>query len=480
MAKDEDFYTNKIQKVFNYILNDNSSRFNKEKKIAMGSILGAFLGDSIGSYYEFQKFPEPSDRIILKEESPIFGILPGQVTDDSELALASSFGILDSNGNFNLNKVAFHNAVWTTTQPFDAGNTMRSSLSTINDKPIYQKLNGNYFNYLNKCDVSHDIAMYFPNIYSENIVKKALEKNFNSLSNGFLMRKTPISILSMKLVKHERVELNQDHISDLETFERLHKAECSLTHSNPLALDITVVYGLLVTRLIYIKNHYESLNHKEVIENALNYLNGYVEGLVKRDLNNFFDTYKTGKVIPESDYFKSFKYKYDFLNDLIYQIKEGKSNIIKFSDFNTKSFGYFALALYTVFYYLHKLKNGNFNSFSLYNIMKEIIVLGGDTDTNSCICGGVLGIIFGPSNLIQRDLLNVLLNCNVINSKRKRPIIYSPGFALFFIYAFYKMRERDHDNKKDFLFNDSPKPISAAIFSLLFTIDKIEEIEFDI
>ncbi|MFM7852863.1 MAG: hypothetical protein ACKO96_13335, partial [Flammeovirgaceae bacterium] len=126
-----------------------------------------------------------------------------------------------------------------------------------------------------------------------------------------------------------------------------------------------------------------------------------------------------------------------------------------------------------MFYYLHKLKNGDLNSLSLYNIIKEIIVLGGDTDTNSCICGGVLGIIFGPLNLIQRDLLNVLLNCNVINSKRRRPIIYSPGFSLFFIYTLYKMRERDFENKRDFLFNDSPRPISAAIFSLLLTVDKI-------
>ena len=50
----------------------------------------------------------------------------------------------------------------------------------------------------------------------------AKEKFSNSLSNGALMRVTPLAIWAMD-------------IEDLETHREVIDAECSLTHSNPLA-----------------------------------------------------------------------------------------------------------------------------------------------------------------------------------------------------------------------------------------------------
>lgn len=428
--------------------------------------------------------PEPSDKLIYKFETPRFKSLPGQLTDDGELTLANSFGILDSNGNFNINKFAFHNAMWFVTCPFDCGITIKNALIGINDKSIYEEVNKNYFKWVQDANITVDSAMYFPNIYSNIIVKNAAEKNYHSLSNGFIMKRSTISFLCMKFVKDEKVGLNQDHIKDLSSFEALNKLECSFTHSNPLAHDISVVYSLLITRLIYLKIHYENLSHKEIISNALTYLKGYVDELVKRELNFFYEQFKTGIISPGSESFTNFKSKFDYLNDLIYQINEGKSRKITFSDINsTKLMGYVGNAMFLVFFYLHRLKNGDLKSFSVFNIIKEICSFGGDTDTNACICASVLGILFGPLNLIQRDLLDIMLNCNVNYfriEEHKRPVVYSPGFSLFFIYGFYKMRERDFERKCDLLINKTPEPVTAALFSLILTVENLDDIEFDI
>jgi len=480
VSKNKDFYTQKVQSVFNNLINDTKSTFHKEKRLALASILSAFLGESIGSYYEFEKNPEPSDNLIFKQQTSLWKSLPGQLTDDGELALAGAFGILDSNGSINFNKLAFHNGMWLVSAPFDCGITTKNSLSGIKDMSIYEKANKAFYDWAHTGTLVVDNAMYFPKIFAEIIVKNAFEKNYDSLSNGFLMKKSPICILSMRLVKDEKVELNQDHIKDMSSFETLHKFDASLTHSNPLTLNMSVVYSLLYTRLMYLKTHYENLTHTEIIANALSYMKGYVEGLVKTELNFFFDQYKAGKMTPESLAFKNFKSKYDYLNDLIYQINQGKSNLISFSMFNTSLMGYFALSIFLIFHYLHKLKDGDLKSFSMYNIIKEIITYGGDTDTNTCICTAILGILFDSLDLIKRELLDVLLNCNILNYEKNRPVIYSPGFSVFFLYFYYKMRERDYERKRDFLLNESPQPISAAVFSLMLTVGNLDQIEFDI
>jgi ADP-ribosylglycohydrolase len=474
------FYTSKVQSVFKNLINDNKSRFHKEKRLALASILAAFLGESIGSYYEFQNYPEPSDNLIYKQETPSFGTLPGQLTDDGELALAEAFAILDSNANINFNKLAFHNGIWVISRPFDCGTTTKNSLSGIKDMSIYEKVNKEFYQWAHTGSIVIDNAMYFPKIFAETILKKAFELNYDSLSNGFLMKKSSISILSMRLVKDDKVDLNQDHIKDMSSFETLHKFDTSLTHSNPLTHNVSILYSLLYTRLIYLKIHYDNLTHKEIIVNVLSYMRGYVEGLVKTELNFFFDQYKEGKMTPESVAFKNFKLKYDYLNDLIYQINEGKSNLISFSMINNEVQGYFAISIFLIFHYLHKLKDQDLKSVSMYEIIKEIITFGGDTDTNGAICSAILGILFDPLDLVQRELLDILLNCNVLESKKQRPVIYSPGFSLFFIYFYYKMRERDYERKRDFLLNYGPQPISAAIFSLILTVGNLDDINFDI
>ena len=67
---------------------------------AYGCILGAFIGDSCGSYLEFIEYL-PSDKEMNKcmgmPGGGMFGVGAGQVTDDSEMAMSLMWGLINSN-----------------------------------------------------------------------------------------------------------------------------------------------------------------------------------------------------------------------------------------------------------------------------------------------------------------------------------------------------------------------------------------------
>jgi len=66
-------------------------------KASLGSMLGAFIGDSIGSFREFIQGDCAYDMLEMAMKMPGGGpwrLRPGQVTDDSELAMCQLHGLL--------------------------------------------------------------------------------------------------------------------------------------------------------------------------------------------------------------------------------------------------------------------------------------------------------------------------------------------------------------------------------------------------
>lgn len=49
--------------------------------------------------------------------------MPGQITDDSEMALSLSKGLVESEGKLNLNKICKYYCKWVNSEPFDIGRT---------------------------------------------------------------------------------------------------------------------------------------------------------------------------------------------------------------------------------------------------------------------------------------------------------------------------------------------------------------------
>jgi ADP-ribosylglycohydrolase len=64
---------------------------------AMGCIVGAFCGDAIGAPVEFSTAPINPKKMesVMKMTSGVHSLVPGQITDDSEMALCLLHALLE-------------------------------------------------------------------------------------------------------------------------------------------------------------------------------------------------------------------------------------------------------------------------------------------------------------------------------------------------------------------------------------------------
>lgn len=178
-------------------------------KRARYAILGAMVGDSLGSTLEFlsthkakaavQKYSKFVNGLVGGGH---FNLLPGQFTDDTEMALAIMSVIVES-GAYNqiLVSDAYHR--WYLSDPFDIGNATMNAVSNDNAKDM---------------------------------IKAANKYNSSSLSNGFLMR-----LFGLVGLYHSK------------SSEELVNAVCQdvvLTHSFPETIHIAIVYAMILWKAI--------------------------------------------------------------------------------------------------------------------------------------------------------------------------------------------------------------------------------------
>ena len=126
----------------------------------------------MGSYVEFTSPSKNNRKRVWGEVNQIWGTKKGQVTDDSEMAISLACGLLESNGSFNLNRIAYFYKVWIFSNPFDMGITTRQALCA---------------------NLNHSCCDYSNKIYKIN-QKNSIERNGDSKSNGFLMRNSPLAV----------------------------------------------------------------------------------------------------------------------------------------------------------------------------------------------------------------------------------------------------------------------------------------------
>ncbi|MBV7281792.1 ADP-ribosylglycohydrolase family protein [Corynebacterium sp. TAE3-ERU30] len=169
---------------------------------ARGALYGQLIGDSLGSLVEFRSaesiqahYPKGVRQLA---DGGTYGLSAGQPTDDSEMALSLAASLVRQ-GTFVLEDVAAAYRRWAQSEPFDIGITCSSALNRG-------------------------------------------QKNPESQANGALMRVSPLGIFGARVLEEDP--------QGAEQLAEWARQECSLTHINPLCMDIQSVYVLTIARII--------------------------------------------------------------------------------------------------------------------------------------------------------------------------------------------------------------------------------------
>lgn len=178
------------------------------------ALIGQAVGDALGSRYEFEKRhvvrqmvaqdrPVPGGHLPMLGGGP-FRLAPGQITDDTELALALACSLVH-NRKYDADRVASAYRAWVQSGPFDVGTATQNAFG--------QRLSN---------DTHQSVA--------EQVRRAANHFNSTSLSNGVLMRISPLAIAG------------SGPSWSLCALQHAARRECQLSHPHPVAQDAAACY----------------------------------------------------------------------------------------------------------------------------------------------------------------------------------------------------------------------------------------------
>ena len=368
--------------------------------LSLSCIFGAFLGDSMGTFCEDKSLNKLNHERIYKKEANTF-LTPGTVTDDSEMAMSFSFAMMDSPDIFNINQnlIFYYYGIWAYSEPISMGNTTSKSLFQFK--------------------IEKDNIMK-KNLFSENIKNNVYELNKEMNSNGFLMRLSTFIVWFYYINKKNLQILfsNNNYIQIYKDIKKVVIKDIEITHPNKeniVSGTIYVFIGLCSMFLFTPSNIIDKV--KELLEDEIfNKEENIDEINVKNIIENCLDEYK-------------------------------KENFEKYNYFESinKQSGWYVHAFKLVFYYLYmfdKIKNDK-NIENVYSyIIKEICDFGGDTDTNCCIVGGIIGPLIGYFNF-EKKYFDIF-----IRYYSDTRIQYSNAFVYFFVKYLEDMKNNNKENKE--------------------------------
>jgi len=253
-----------------------------------------------------------------------FRLKPGQVTDDTELAMALARSLLQRK-TYDQSAVAAAYKFWLDSGPFDVGRTTQNALQL-------------------PANIGDDVLSA--------MLKQSEDRNGASLSNGCLMRISPLAIAGTNWT-----------IEDLTSCA---KADTRLTNPHLDAQIATAAFAAAIAELI------RSGDEKKAFDMAR-------------------------EIAKESS----------LITDLL-NAAEANAIPVKLSDGNeaksdTTHMGYLGIALQWAFAEM-------LHAESFETGLVRVIFRGGDTDTNGCICGAMLGARFGV-DAIPNDWRQTVTAC---------------------------------------------------------------------
>ncbi|CAJ0924604.1 unnamed protein product, partial [Mesorhabditis belari] len=194
-----------------------------------GVLMGHLIGDALGARYEFKTAKEVKE--MMAEDMKNDELLPmlgggrfkwsaGEITDDSEMGLSLAGCLLAKNG-YDQATVATSYVRWIQSKPKSSGRTTRLALKIVDKVPR---------DWLETW--SDEQRLRLLQMIEEN-VKKTNEK---SLSNGFLMRISPLPAFY--------------HCQPFESWSNYIAKEVTITHANSTTIDAAEIYTKAIHQLI--------------------------------------------------------------------------------------------------------------------------------------------------------------------------------------------------------------------------------------
>ncbi len=293
---------------------------------AIGCLMGQAVGDALGTRYEFKSKDKVTLEIktdMINQHLPILGggpfhVIKGQVTDDTELALGLA-RTLAHDYTFDVHNVAKAYATWFTSDPFDIGMTTRSALTLTHPTRLTPRQN------------------------YDKMIKNSWQSNQKSLSNGCLMRISPLAIAGVYWPENVLIESA--------------RLDCQLTNPSEVALDAVSVYVTAIRTAILTGDPIQAFESAQNVAQTQT---------IRQILNDAQDTPTPVIVTDKNQDIKAFP--------------------------DSRFQGYLGVALQLAFYEL-------LYSQSFEESLVRVISYGGDTDTNGCIVGALLGAVLGEKQI---------------------------------------------------------------------------------
>ncbi len=354
---DQNIIKNNIEKIVNK-LDDIDIEEDKHKYLCLSCIYGAFLGDSMGSCCEFSQPSLNNHLYIFQYENGIFR--PGEVTDDSEMAISASFAYIDGINEESANiqdLIYYYYCIWRSSGPKDIGGATSNALRFWKNQSIFDT----HFNY-----------------------KYVQAYNWDSLANGFLMRiSTFIAFyyyshlqLIYEIIQKYFNEGNNDLTDEILALYMDIYVESSknteITHPNYENGISSAVFTLLVLISMVTKDAKKAYSFFKIIANSKK----FVEIHNEKHLKHFADA--TQKKYLE----------------IIKEIETGKMKPVY------SQMGYYIHGFKLSIYYLKKIADmgPEIEYDYYYKLMCKVCDFGGDTDTNCAIVGAMVGPLIGYKN----------------------------------------------------------------------------------
>ncbi|WP_158268233.1 ADP-ribosylglycohydrolase family protein [Limnohabitans sp. MMS-10A-178] len=312
---------------------------------ALGSVMGALIGDAAGGIFEFMGRPPTLREAQAALNLPgggVFDLAPGQFTDDGEMTMALLGAIDKGKGAYRQELAAHAYCEWEQSNPFDIGLATRAALSVP------------------KAAMSNSKSL------AKLVCSQALEHNSASKANGCMMRATPLGIAATGCNIEETIEMVTSDVV--------------LTHPNKDCIDSTVAYVLALRHLIL---------HDGDDVGAIKTANSYLSSN-NHSVLGWLDQAMEGKIDP--------------VTKQIGFVKHG-----------------FTLAFHFLAY-----------QYSYEEAIVQTLLKSGDTDTNACIVGGMIGAKIGAHNISKRSV-QILLN----NSNKSRPLQLQASMLTKYLSYFY-------------------------------------------